>query len=204
MKLKRKTSLREVWLVSLLPAALVIIVSPAVPGPSGEIAAVERRLDQLGSGDAHQRVHSELRELSTQYSQNRQSLVELESREAELQKYIEELRLPVASGKLNMAEGLDEMTRRLAAHGVQVLAMVEEGSRRHVGSAAPSRKTGTAAQQQWRVSVAATWPVVRAALADVEAFPPGLVLLAMQMHPPQSNVPLQRWELIVADSGTSP
>ena len=191
MKPTRKISQREVWLVSLLPAALVIILSLGLPDKSDEIAAVERRLGQASSTEVIARQHRELRELATQLDESRQTLDALEAQEADLQNRIRALQTPVADRTRSLAQTLDALTRRLAGHGVQVLAVTETG--------------GADARRDWQVSVAATWQAVRGALAETDTFPPGLALAALQMAPARSTagsgLPLRRWELMVSDLG---
>lgn len=191
MKAKRKISQREVWLMSLLPAALVMIISLGLPDKSDEIAAVEQRLGQASSAEAIARQHRELRDLATQLDESRQVLDALEAQEADLQARIRALQTPVAGRTQSLAQTLDALTRRLAEHGVQVLAMKEAG--------------GEAARRDWQVSVAATWQDAREALAATDTFPPGLALAALHMAPARSMagsmVALRRWELMVSDLG---
>ena len=213
MKPKRRISRREVWLVSLLPAALVVIVSLGLPDKSEQIAQAERRLDQAYSGDAIARQHSELQSLATQLDESRQALEALVAQEADLLARIQALQAPVAGRTQSMAEALDELTRRLAGHGVQVLAMMEANRAGRSESGAPARGArvrglldslvggGAAARQDWQVTVAATWPAVREALAETDTFPPGLALAALQMAPARPTGPLRRWELVVSDLG---
>ncbi len=198
MKPKRKVTHREVWLVSLLPAALVVIVSMALPGPADEIRAAEQRLNQLTSGDAHERLHTEYREITAQLQESQRALTELEAREAELEAQISTFASPTRPAqRLEMAQTLDELTRRLGEHGVQVLAMTEaQGSK---SNASPAM----VAKADWRVSVAATWPAMSEALSDDDTFPQGLALSAMKMEKPRPNLSLQRWELIVVDLGAT-
>ena len=216
MKPIGRISRREVWLVSLLPAALVVIVSLGLPDASDEIAALERRLNQVSSGDAIARQHSDLRALATQLDESRQALEGLAAEQADLLVRIQALQAPVAGRTQSMAEALDELTRRLAGHGVQVLAMMEANRAGRSESAAPARGArvrrllgsltggGAAARQDWQVTVAATGPAVREALAETDAFPPGLALAALHMAPARSTVPLRRWELVVSDLGAGP
>lgn len=202
---KRKISQRETWLMALLPAALVVILSLALPGPAGEVAEMQDRLERLTGGEAEASMHKQLRDLATELKSNRQELAELETGEAAVAARIQSLQSPVAGRAFNMAEGLDELTRRLAGHGVQVLAMIEDGGSRQGKSAGGGASGGgSAARRDWQVSVAATWPEVREALADADTFPQGLALSALKMEPPRPNVPLQRWELIVSGSGAMP
>jgi hypothetical protein len=206
---KRKITQRELWLICLLPAALVVIVSMALPGPSDEIEAVERRLTQLTGGDAHEQIHSQLRELSEQREASEQDLAALTAREQSLRSQLAALQSPRPDrAAVAMAEALDELTGRLAGYGVQVLAMEQAGSTSRVGSARSSQagagqRSGYSGGD-WQVSVAARWPAIRAALADGDAFPPGLALSAMRMESPRPNMPLRRWELIVTDMQATP
>jgi len=190
MKPKRKFSQREVWLVSLLPAALAAVVALALPGPSSELAAAERRMNQLTGGGGRQVVQNQVRELETQIKERGKELAELDARAAHLHERLRSLQAPVAARKLDMAAGLDELSRRLGGHGVQVLATTEE--------------SGSERSRGWKVSVAATWPALRAALAQSSTFPEGLTLSALRMEAPRPDVVLRRWELVVAAAGGTP
>ena len=210
-KPKRKISQRELWLIALLPAALVVILSLAVPGPAGVAAEMEERLDRLTSGNSGASMHTQLRDLAAEHQASRQQMAELEAREAVARAGIESLQAPAARRALafNMAEGLDELTSRLGGHGVQVLAMVEDagsGQGKFVAGTKGRAASGgsTIARRDWQVSVAATWPAMREALADAGTFPRGLALSALKMEPPRPNVRVQRWELMVSDSGATP
>lgn len=222
MKGKTKISLRELWLVSLLPAALVLIVSMGLPGPADEIAKVENQLSRLTGSDAQQRMARQLSEASTQLRESREQIEELEVREAELRSRLEPIEA-VRKGtgpRLVMADALDELTERLSRHGVRVLAMHGNASNRAGstgGTSSRSRRrrprAGTTAagssassgaanrRQIWEVSVAATWPALRAALADVDAFPTGLWLSALAMEPALPSSSLHRWDLYVNEAG---
>lgn len=203
MKPKQKISQRELWLVSLLPAALVIIVSLAIPGPADKIAETERRLEQLSGGDAHESFHKQLRQHTTQLKASEQELAELEARETIAQSRLHALQSPGRSGTLEMAEALDKLTHGLARHGVRVLAMEKTRSNRTTPAKSSTARSSDQ-QSDWQISVAATWPAVRQALADANTFPPGLALSAMKMDPPRPNVALRKWELIVTDAGATP
>ncbi|MEM6552378.1 MAG: hypothetical protein AAF750_09670 [Planctomycetota bacterium] len=196
---KRKVSQREIWLLALLPAALVAIVSFSLPGPADELPELEDRLERLSTDGAQ--TQSKLRAFSQEMSKTRQEQKALEARETELKAAIASISKPTArSATLNMAGVLDELAHRLNAHGVQVLAMETGGPR------APKpidAATGTP-PRQWVVSVAATWPALRSALADDQVFPPGLGLAAMKMDPAQNNRSLRRWELIATVSESMP
>lgn len=220
--MKSKISLRELWLVSLLPAALVLIVSMGLPGPADEIAAIQTQLARVTGSDAQQRMARQLSEASTQLRESREQIEQLEVREAELRSQLEPIeRAGGGTGpRLVMADALDELTERLSRHGVRVLAMHSDAASRTGRTGATSSrsrrrraKVGTAAagssvtngttnrRSNWEVSVAATWPALRAALADVEAFPTGLWLSALAMEPALPNSSLHRWDLYVNEAG---
>lgn len=222
MKPKSKISQRELWLLSLLPAALVLIVSLGLPGPAAEIAETETRLARVTGADAQQRMAGQLSDASKELRESRAQIEQLEVREAELRSRLEELQRPRnrTLGGLDMADALDELTERLARHGVRVLAMHSEdaarsGATRTTSARSRRRRAGTSAAAarsyagastsrratSWEVSVAATWPSLRAALADLEAFPGGLWLSALAMEPAQPNSSLHRWDLIVTEAG---
>jgi exonuclease VII large subunit len=194
-KAKLKVSQRELWMMALLPAFLVIIVSMGLPDKSEEIAAAERRLDRVSSPEAVARQRQQLQELATQLEESRQTLDVLAAQEADLKERIQAAQSPVAGRTQSMAHALDMLTRRLAGHGIQVLAVTEVG--------------GSGARRDWRVSVAATWQDVREALAETETFPVGMALATLQMAPERptagstddSVVALRRWELQVRDLG---
>lgn len=190
MKPKRKLSRREVWLVALLPAALAVIVAPMLPGPSTGIEATERRLNQLTGGGGRQALQNQVRELETQIKDRNDELAELDEQTALLQAQLQSVQVPVMMRTLDMAAGLDDLSRRLDQHGVQVLAMTEGG--------------GSETSPGWKISVAATWPALREALTHSRTFPDGLMLLALKMEAPRPEVLLRRWELIVTASGAMP
>jgi hypothetical protein len=212
MTAKRKISQRELWLVSLLPAGLVLILSQALPDASEEIAAAENRLEQLGSTDARMRQSTRLSELKARLEQSQQDLEALAGQKAELQARVDALQAPVAGRAQSMAQALDTLGQRLAAHKVQVL---EAGSA--VGDSAASRRepgffarfeagsrSGVATPRDWQIGVAATWPAMLAALEDPETSVPGLALSALAMAPARPSLPLRRWVLIVNDLGAEP
>ncbi|MEM6671920.1 MAG: hypothetical protein AAF726_03700 [Planctomycetota bacterium] len=225
MTAKRRLSLRELWLVSLLPAALVVIVSLGLPGPSKEIKAAETRLDQITGRAAQVRMQGQLQDASASLTESREELAQLEAREAEIMSSLEELQAPRETRSLAMADAMDQLTRRLAKHGVRVLAMknvasrslaptqtAQYGSGRKRRAAARLNASSSAASNRaarsssnrktnWQVSVAGTWPSVRAALADVQAFPTGLGLSALEMQPARPGTSLHRWELFVHEVG---
>lgn len=206
MKTKTKLSQREVWLVVLLPAALVAIISYAIPGPADKVAELEKALERAGGNEAD--AHSQMRDLSQQLKQGREALAALEAKEAELSVQIQSLNKPPQQREVfNLAGALDELTRRLSLHGAQVLAM--EACAKQTAAGRPVQggrgQSGVhTSPQEWAVSVAATWPVLRAALADADAFPPGLALSAMKMEQAQPNRTLRRWELVVTAAEQSP
>ncbi|MEM8884618.1 MAG: hypothetical protein AAGD14_11150 [Planctomycetota bacterium] len=219
MTKKARVSKRELWLISLLPSALVVILSLAIPGPADEIPEVEERLNRLTSSDAHARRHSQMRAFAKQLKESKAKQAELKSREAALKAELDAPPVPRAVRTLAMAEALDELTRRLAAHGVRLLAMEQSTStasapaktsaarirRARGGARKPSPGPVGSAEKprSWQVSLAATWPAVRAALADPRTVPPGLALSALAMDPARLGVPLRRWELIVEDAGAA-
>jgi DNA-binding transcriptional MerR regulator len=198
-KAKRRISQRELWLASLLPAALVIIISLGLPNKSDEIDAVERRLEQAASAETIASQRERLRELATELEESREALDALTAQETDLLARIQALQAPVAGRTQSLAQALDALTRRLAVHRVQVLAVT--------GAAG-------AVERDWQVSVAATWQDVREALAEPDTFPPGLALAALHMAPTRpaggsaarsgagSSLALRRWELLVSDLGS--
>lgn len=210
-KPKRKVSQRELWLIALLPAALVVIVSLALPGPAGEASELERRLERLAGDDTEASMHDQLEKLAEEHKASRQKLTDLGLQEKFLQAAIDAFESPAAQRAIafNLAEGLDELSVRLAGHGVRVLAMVEDTAARGgrsagMRSSGRSGDTGQAKPTDWQVTVAAAWPAMRRALADAETFPRGLALSAMNMEPPRAGVGVQRWELVVTGAGAAP
>ncbi|MEM1210693.1 MAG: hypothetical protein AAGI68_00190 [Planctomycetota bacterium] len=202
---KRKVSQREVWLLALLPAALVAIVSFALPGPADEVSALELRLERASTSEAQ--AQSRLREYAQQLQESRKELAALEAQEAQLNAEVRRLNRPSTQrrARLDVAAMLDEFARRLSGHGAQVLAMEIGKARPGVKRAAnvPGQPSGRE-PQEWVVSVAGTWSTLRAAMADEDAFPKGLGLSAIKMDPVRSNGALRRWELIVTVAEHSP
>ncbi|MEM9347602.1 MAG: hypothetical protein AAGB26_13390 [Planctomycetota bacterium] len=205
-------SQREVWLLALLPAALVVILSFALPGPKKKVADMEARLVRLTSqeADAHKQLHDQADALK----KGRNEMQVLEAQQADLLAQIAALEEPATVQRrvaLDMAGVLDELARRLSQHGAQVLAMEAQNQRAPSTSASgvkakqnQSNRDPDALRPEWVVSLVATWPVLRKALADAEAFPQGLALSAMNMEPAPSSVTLRRWELVVTVSEQSP
>ncbi|MEO0476261.1 MAG: hypothetical protein AAF085_09895 [Planctomycetota bacterium] len=203
MKSKSKISQREVWLLALLPAALVVIVSFALPSPADEVAELEQRLDQMSSNE--EQTLNQLREYSDQLKQNNQEIESLEAREADLSSQIRLLNRPKQRRQmLDLADALDELARRLSKHGAQVLAMEASDQGTVARGVKQSDSRSGAEQREWVVSLVATWPVLRTALADPQAFPLGLALSAMKMESVPSSGVLRRWELVVTVSEQSP
>ncbi|MEM1090676.1 MAG: hypothetical protein AAF552_14820 [Pseudomonadota bacterium] len=128
MKQRHRLSRRELWLVSLLPAALVVIVSMGLPkGKVSEIPDLERRLTLLTSDEAVQRRAREQRELTDELRDRREALAALTAREKRLQARLDALLAPGSSRASAMAQGLDRLTRQLGNNGVQVLGMLPQG-----------------------------------------------------------------------------
>ncbi|MEM9301693.1 MAG: hypothetical protein AAGE01_06260 [Pseudomonadota bacterium] len=232
MSTKRPISRRELWLVSFLPAALVLIVSLGLPkGDVKNIPDMERRLAQLSTESAVQRRARDLRTLTAELTESQAQLDALSVRETALQARVDAIRSPGAGPGADMAKGLDALTKQLAGHGVQVLGMVQTGgsrtslatnpaatrdirvpnrpasrsSRRRAARvrSASSAALGASNVPRWQVNVAATWPAMGAILADPETFPPGLALSAMTMQPPRPSLSLRVWQLTVSDAGVS-
>ncbi|MEM6257677.1 MAG: hypothetical protein AAGI37_05130 [Planctomycetota bacterium] len=197
MKTQSKVSHREVWLISLLPAALVVIISFALPSPADQVSELEDELQRLQAGE--EEMLTELREYAAQLKRDKEEMVAMEQKEQELSAQLDSATAPPDEREtLDMAGVLDEFGRQLTAHGAQVVAMEE------VTTGSTTKKTrGQDAENQasirreWVVRLVATWPVLHAALKDPEAFPRGLSLSAMNMEPTQPKSPLHRWELVV-------
>lgn len=197
MKAKSKVSPREVWLLALLPAALVLIVSFALPSPADEVAELEQRLERFTANEGQ--AVSQLREYSKELQQSNQQLKALKLKETVLSSQIQAATKPQQRREtLDMAGALDELARRLSSHGAQVLAMAA-GAQGSAVKASKGQSAGVSntVRREWIVSVVATWPVVRTALADAQTFPKGLALSAMNMEQAQPNGTLRRWELVV-------
>ena len=189
MTAKRKISQRELWLVALVPTALVLILSQALPDVNDKIAAAERRLEQLGSTEARVRWSTELGALQTRLEESRQALEALAAQKVEVQARFDAFQAPAPGRAQSMAQALDTLLLRLADHGLQVL---DAGGSAEV------------APRDWRIGVAATWPAMLAALEDPETAVPGLALSALSMAPAQPSLPLRRWTLIVNGQGAGP
>ncbi|MEM9386639.1 MAG: hypothetical protein AAGA68_16390 [Pseudomonadota bacterium] len=131
MMLKRRLSRRELWLVCLMPAALVVIASLGLPkGETSRIPDMERRLNLLTSDEALARRAREQRDLTNELRESEQTLAELKNREAQLKERVDALRVPSGSRASAMAQGLDRLTRQLSRNGVQVLGMLPQGGTR--------------------------------------------------------------------------
>jgi hypothetical protein len=198
MAQSRKITTRELWLVSILPAALVLILSAALPGPNNEIASATERLEKLTSGEAHAKMDRKLRLHATEQEQVEQQLAEFSAEEEMLRHTLAQLRSPGGSKHVSMAAAVSTLAQRMAMHDVHLLAM-ENASR----EGEPDHRSGNknkVTQKKWQLEVAATWPAFRAALNDLNAFPPDIALLAISMHNAQSASTLRRWELIVKEN----
>lgn len=205
MSALNKVSKRELWMVSLLPAALVVIVSFIVPTPAEEVHELEERLERMNqsapSGTTLQRAEQSQAEIREAES----SLEALEQQEEVLQTQIEMARRPETSvspaASVSLAIKLDELRARLAKHGVQVTAIDDKGAGpgKATQSTQPSSPT-----QTWSVTVFGRWTQVRAALDDPETFPWGLTLQSMQMDERSPQTALRRWELSVSPVGGRP
>ncbi|MEM8710404.1 MAG: hypothetical protein AAGG01_05595 [Planctomycetota bacterium] len=224
---KKRISTRELWLVSLLPAAIVLIFSFAFPGPAKEIDGLEANLARLMSNETQQRLASQLQEATENLSSGKEELIALDKRIADLEAELAVKEAPKAKMlPLQMTDALDFLTNRLAAHGVRVVSMERaDGPAKAVSSFVSSSRasrrrrarsgTGSSLASQsadvsgsdasgkarWRVSVAATWPNAHRALADIDAFPPGLGLYAFEMESARPGSSLHRWNFIVSEVG---
>lgn len=224
---KKPMSRRELWLVSLLPAALVLIVSTGLPGPGEEIATAERRLEQMTSAAAQRRLSDRLREATAELAEARSAIEELDLREEALELRLAAARAPreVVAPKRRppMAYVLDELASRLEVRGIRVLAMdpVRSGSTpaapfvaanpfarrsrakaRARGEQVSAARTTSATAARWSVTVAATWPDLMDALRDEDSFPEGLGLLALDMEPARRASSLHSWQLTVSEVAT--
>ncbi|MEN1727938.1 MAG: hypothetical protein AAGJ52_05815 [Pseudomonadota bacterium] len=124
MTKKRRISDRELWLVCLLPAALVMIVSLGLPkGEAGQIPDMERRLSLLSSEEAVQRRGAQLRELNGELADVQETLNDLNARRVQLQGDVDDFRTTGSQSTSAMAQGLDALTRTLGDNGIQVLGM---------------------------------------------------------------------------------
>lgn len=197
MMAKRQITKRELWLMSVLPGALVMIISMGLPNASKDITAAENQLERLMSTDARMRQATQLRELRAQSAEYQETQAELASQEVAIQTQINVLETPVTNRTQSLTQALHTLTVRLVGHGVQVLAM----GKAKAESRSNAQDSG---QQDWTVSVIASWTAMSEALADPDVFPSGLVLLAITMEQPKSPMPLRHWELTVIDLGGKP
>ncbi|MEM9882008.1 MAG: hypothetical protein AAF800_03715 [Planctomycetota bacterium] len=199
-----KLSKRELWLVSMLPAVLVVIASFVVPRPADEVHELEEQLDRITQADPPGRTVQRAQEARSQIREHEASLEALARQAGELNTTIEAARRPAApaataaSASASLAENLDELRARLARYGVRVLAIDSKGSAARRPSSAPL------SSETWRVTAVGRWGEVRDALNQPGTFPAGLVLRSMQMDEPSSRTTLRRWEFSVAPAGGRP
>lgn len=183
MKTKSKVSQREVWLLALLPAALVVIVSFALPSPADKVAELNQRLEQARGDDAQR--HKQLRVFSDERKRFQEELAVLSRTEADLTAQLRLLDVPTARGDtLNMTGILDTLLASLEKHGAKTLAI-------------RPKDRDVADGSEWELRVAAPWSTLQAALLDDHAFPPGLALSALKMEQAQPTLSLRLWELVV-------
>ena len=82
MTKKTKVTQREVWLLALLPAALVLIVSMSIPGPGDEREQVEQRLEKAQSADARSRRQARREKLEGELAETRAELERVQLEQA--------------------------------------------------------------------------------------------------------------------------
>ncbi|MEM1108868.1 MAG: hypothetical protein AAGH99_09285 [Planctomycetota bacterium] len=199
MSVLNKVSRRELWMVSLLPAALVVIASFVVPSPADDVEELETRLEQLTRNTTPAQEIERAQEARTGIREAEAALETLDAREEELEAEIEAARRPraavvgVGAGLVSMAEKLDELRVRLAEHRVQVLAIESDGA----------ATDGPEAGKTWRVTVAGRWGEVLGAIEREDTFPRGLLLRSIQMEEPSLRTDLRRWELSVGPVGAA-
>jgi len=193
MTAKTKVTQREVWLLALLPAALVLIVSMSIPGPGDEREQVEQRLEKAQSADARSRRQARREKLEGEISESRAELERVELELAERRARLDGLLRPAEAEvegpaeEQSFVESLDLMSQRLRTHGVLVTGMESEGASGRAGGVVMS------------VSAEAPWRAMGAALADVDAFPPGLGMKGLDMMPVRPGTPTREWTLRVAE-----
>ncbi|MGB0332604.1 MAG: hypothetical protein ACPGPE_12410 [Planctomycetota bacterium] len=193
MTKKTKVTQREVWLLALLPAALVLIVSMSIPGPGDEREQVEQRLEKAQSADARSRRQARREKLEGELAETRAELERVQLEQAERRSHLEELQRPAdlevegPAEERSFVESLDLMSQRLQAHGVVVTGMQSEGTGRGAGGVVMD------------VSAEAPWRAMGAALADVDVFPPGLGMRGIEMESVLPGTLTRTWTLKVAE-----
>ncbi|MEM9419134.1 MAG: hypothetical protein AAGA25_08825 [Planctomycetota bacterium] len=206
MSALQKLSKRELWMVSLLPAALVVIASFIVPSPADEVKQLEERLEQITQNTSPAQTIERAQTARAEIREAESTLEALSGEEASVQAQIETARRPEVAIQTaysaSLAENLDELRARLADHGVQVLAIDSKAT----GKSSTRSRAGASslAVEKWRVTAVGRWGQVRQALNHSETFPEGLALLSIQMDEPSSRTALRRWELSVAPVGGRP
>lgn len=189
MKHKRSISAREAWLLAMMPAALAVIVSFALPKHADQVKALERRLDRASGADGDELL-AESKQARDQIGEATRAQQAIEARREAVLAQLEGLqRAPKYAMATSPADQMHRLSEAMAGHGVRVVATAPAKP----GEVQPGEAEG------WRVTLVGSWPAMHKALADAEAIPSGLRLQTLKMEPPPERaIKLRRWIMEVA------
>jgi len=190
---KRRMSGRERWLVALLPAALILIASYAIPMGQKKAESLER---VVTSAPDDMKLHRELSELSKQLKQARQERDVEVAKLEQLQADIDFKKQGGAMARSSTIDRFQQLSQRLADRGVVIMASEPI----QTTGANNSRPKGAQhdAPRAWRLTVAGTWPKLREAMSDESLTPAGLRIQTLTMSEPTPGTTLRRWVLEVS------
>lgn len=192
---KRPLSSRELWLVSLLPAALVLIVLTVIKPGTSEISRLH---SLLADAAEHDKMRAEVRDLSLTLREHRDEAVRLDGEMIRVRSQVKGLERQSAprggSGTGSMAQRFEFLVDRLDRSGVSVLSCEALG-----GSAGTSGQ----AAASWRLAVAGGWPQMARSLGDEQLTSPGIRIESLEMKPARPGVALHEWVMVVSADAVS-
>ncbi len=184
----RKLSVRETWLLAILPASVILVVSFLLPNGKREVARLQ---SQIRSAPNDAQYTTQFRELTTQLNDARQHHEQLQHRRAAADAELARLDSPA---RLRLSRPLADCFRalsdRMAKTGVVIVAT----------ELATPEKHGDESLRRWELTLAGSWQQVSRALADDTLAPDGLVVASLKMHDVSLRSQIRRWTLIVAES----
>lgn len=186
---RKAISTRERWLLTLLPASLVLVGSFILPSGKAE----RRQLNAvLSTAPSDEELHREVAQLSKTIGESRSEVAQIEAELASLRApdASDPAASVAASPAMSMAGRFETLGGRLDEAGI---AVVSSEAVRRPGSAADETPANS-----WKLTVASTWPQLTEAIAQRDLVPPGLVVDSIEMDAPRPGTRLRRWVIMLS------
>jgi len=187
---KRPLTNRERWLLALLPAGLIAIVSFFIPNGSKEREMLERQIAAAPSGDE---LHRELSGLISQRNELKQLLNELETAQAATHEEIASLREPIGMAVVGDAPPIAQRFKHVMdfLQQQQITLIKSELVREMTAQDTPP-------YQVWALTLVGSWPQMQAALADESLVPEGVQIDSLSLESASQRSSLRQWRMIVS------